>query len=173
MIFWNGQSRDGVKVIGSLGWLGVIFEHTVQLALMVQIEVFIPGQYKDLLAWVFKPIFPWLCRLCKTFAHWEVGMMILWSKSTKLLSALRWCLTSQYSQTLGAVRLYVFRNPFCTVSISLAYCGSLCPAAWMKSGKISAMLLLALNVANRVIVLTQSFMSSDSMMSDWEGFNSK
>ena len=40
-ICWNGQSGDTVKVMGSLGWLGAILEHSVQLALVVQIEAFI------------------------------------------------------------------------------------------------------------------------------------
>ena len=43
-ICWNGQSGDGLKVMGSLGWIGAIFEHSEQLALVVRIETFIPGQ---------------------------------------------------------------------------------------------------------------------------------
>ena len=109
-----------------------------------------------------------MCVECRQHnAHWEVGMKILWSKSTKLFSLLRWNLTSQYSRTLGAVRLCIVGNPFCIVSINL-YSGSLCPAAWMKYCRW-VLFLPALNVAIRVVDLTQSFMSSDCMISDWEG----
>ena len=49
------------------------------------------------------------------------------------------------------------------------HCRSLCPAARIASGEISAILSLALNDDNRVVDFTQSSMSSDSMMSTWEG----
>ena len=117
------------------------------------------------------PTSPWRaeCKLHSTFARWEVGMTILWSKSTNPSSMLRWCLTSQHSRILGAVRLRVFSNPFCMVSINFLYCRSLCPAAWIASGEMSATLSLAPNDDNRVVNLTPSSMSSDSMMSNWEG----
>ena len=60
--------------------------------------------------------------------------------------------------------MQVFGNPFCIKSINLLCCRSLCPA-----GEMSTMLSLALNVASRVVDLTQSSMTSDSMMSDREG----
>ena len=91
-------------------------------------------------------------------------MTILWSKSTNPL-----CLTSQYSWILGAVRLLVFSNPFCMVSINFLYCRSLHPAAQIASGEMSATLSLAPNYDNRIDDLTQSSMSWDSMMSKWEG----
>ena len=81
----------------------------------------------------------------------------------------RQCLTSQYSRISGAVRLRVFLNLFCMVSINFLYCRSLRPAAWIASGEMSATLSLAPNDDNRVVDLTQSSMSSDSMMSTWEG----
>ena len=170
-ICWNSQSGNGVKVIGSLDWFGAIFEHTVQLALAVRIEVFILGQYTDSLAQAFMLTLPWYaeCRLCKIFTCWVVGMTILWSKSTRLLSVLKCCLISQYSWTSGAVRLHVLGNPFCISSISLVYCGSLCLAAWMRSSEVSAISLFTPNIANRVVDLTQSFMSLDTVMSDREG----
>ena len=96
-------------------------------------------------------------------------MPILWSKSTDPSSTLRQCLTSQYSRISGAVRLRVFSNPFCMVSINFLYCRSLCPAARIASGEMSATLSLAPNDDNRVVDLTQSSMSSGSMMSNWEG----
>ena len=46
---------------------------------------------------------------------------------------------------------------------------SLCPAARIASGEMSATLSLALSDDYRVVDLTQSSMSSDSMMSTWEG----
>ena len=52
------------------------------------------------------------------------------------------------------------------VSINFLYCRNLCPAAWIASGEMSATLSLALNDDNRVVDLTQSSMSSDSMMSN-------
>ena len=55
------------------------------------------------------------------------------------------------------------------VSINFLYCRSLCPAARIVSGEMSATLLLAPNDDNRVVDLTQSSMLSDSMMSNWEG----
>ena len=78
---------------------------------------------------------------------------------------LRRCLASQYSQISGAVRLRVYSNPFCIVSINFLYCRSLCPAARIASGEMSATLSLASNDDNRVVDLTQSSMSSDSKMS--------
>ena len=96
-------------------------------------------------------------------------MTILWSKSTNPSSMLRQCLTSQYLQISGAVRLHVFSNPFCMVSINFLYCRSLCPASRIASGEMSPTLSLALNDDHKVIDLTQSSMSSDSMMSTWEG----
>ena len=116
------------------------------------------------------PTSPWCaeCKLRSTFARWEVGMTILSSKSTNPSSTLRRCLTSQYSQISGAVRLRVFLNPFCMVSINFLYRRSLCPAARIASGEMRATLSLALN-DNTVVDLTQSSMWSDSMMSNWEG----
>ena len=55
------------------------------------------------------------------------------------------------------------------VSINFLYCRSLCPAARIASGEMSATLSLAPNDDNRVVDLTQLSMSSDSMMSNWEG----
>ena len=123
------------------------------------------------MGWDFIPTSPWCAegKLCKTFAHWEVGMTILWSRSTNPLSTLRQCLTFQYSRMLGVVRLRVFGNPFCIVSINLLFCGSLRPAARIMSGEMNTMLSLVPNVASRVVDLTQLSMSSDSMMSDREG----
>ena len=91
----------------------------------------------------------------------EVGIMILWSNSARSLSTLRRCLTSQYSRTSGAVRLRILGNPFCMVLMSLMYCGSLCPAARMRSDEVRAVLLFAPNVAKVVVDATQSSMSSD------------
>ena len=117
------------------------------------------------------PTSPWCaeCKLHSTFSRCEVGMTILWSKSTNPLSTLRRCLTSQYSRISSAVRLCVFLNPFCKMSINFLYCRSLCPTDRIASGEMSATLSLALNDDNRVVDLTQSSMSSDSMMSTWEG----
>ena len=55
------------------------------------------------------------------------------------------------------------------VSINFLYCRNLCPAARIASGEMSTTLSLAPNDDNRVVDLTQSSMSSDSMMSNWEG----
>ena len=81
------------------------------------------------------------------------------------LSTLRRCLTSQYSRTSGAVRLRVL----CIVLMSLMYCGSLCPAARMRSGEVRVVLLFAPNAAMVVVDATQSSMSSDSVTSDCVG----
>ena len=43
-IWWNGHSRDGVMVMGSHVWLGVMVAQIEQLSLKLHIEVFIPGQ---------------------------------------------------------------------------------------------------------------------------------
>ena len=108
-ICWNSQSGDHVNMIGSLGWLGAMFVHTIQVALILQIEASISGQYTDSLACAFMPTTPWCaeCRQCRTFLHCVLGITIFRSNNTKPLSVLRRCLTSQYSQTLGAVRLHV------------------------------------------------------------------
>ena len=55
------------------------------------------------------------------------------------------------------------------VSINFLYCRSLCPAARIASGEMSATLSLAPNDDNRVGDLTQLSMSSDSIMPIWEG----
>ena len=117
------------------------------------------------------PTSPWCVeyKLRSTFARREVGMTILWSKSTNLSSMLRRCLTSQYLRISSAVRLRVFSNPFCMVFINFLYCRSLHPAVRIASGEMSSTLLLAPNDDNRVVDLTQLSMSSDSMISNWEG----
>ena len=96
-------------------------------------------------------------------------MTILWSKRTNPSSTLRRSLTSQYLRISGAVRLHVFSNPFCMVSINFLYFRSPHPAARIASGEMSATLSLAPNDDYRVVDLTQSSMSSDSMMFTWEG----
>ena len=55
------------------------------------------------------------------------------------------------------------------VSINFLYCRSLCPATQIASGEMSTTLSLALNDDNRGVDLTQLSMSSNSMMSTWEG----
>ena len=50
--------------------------------------------------------------------------------------------------------------------INLLYCRSLRPLARIMSAEMSTMLSLAPNVASRVVDLTQSSMSPDSMMFD-------
>ena len=55
------------------------------------------------------------------------------------------------------------------VSINFLYCRLLCQAARIASGEMSATLSLAPNDDNRVVDWTKSSMSSDSMMSNWEG----
>ena len=63
----------------------------------------------------------------------------------------------------------VLGNPFCIVLMSSMYCGSLCPAARMRSGEVRAVLQFAPNVAMVVVDTTQSSMSSDSVTSDCVG----
>ena len=40
-------------MIGYCGWLGAMFEHTMQFPLILRIEASIPGQYTDLVACAF------------------------------------------------------------------------------------------------------------------------
>ena len=56
---WNGQSGNCVKMIGSRSWLGAMFEHTMQFALILWIEASIRGQYTDSLGHAFVVTTPW------------------------------------------------------------------------------------------------------------------
>ena len=137
----NGQSGDRVKMIGFRGWLGAMFEHTMQFALILQIEASIPGQYTNLLARAFVLTTPWCaeCRQCRTFLRWVLGMTILWSNNIRPSSVLRWCLTSQYSWTSGAVKLLIFHIVDCHdllhglgLVIWLYYCClQMLPSRWL------------------------------------------
>ena len=102
-----------------------MFKHTMQFALILQIEASILGQYTDLLACAFMKTTPWCaeCRQCRTFLRCVLGITILRYNNTRPLSVLRWCLTSQYSRTKGAVRLRVLGKPCCITLISFSYWG--------------------------------------------------
>ena len=104
LVAWPGYQDD------RLLWLtGAMFEHTMQFALILHIEASIPGQYTNSLACAFMPTTLWCvkCRRCRTFLCCILGMTTLQSNNTRPLPVLRWFLTSQYSRTLGAVRLCV------------------------------------------------------------------
>ena len=170
-ICWNGQSGDRVKMIGSHGWLRTMFEHAMQLALILQIEASIPGQYTNSLVCASMLTTPWCAkfRLCKTFLHWVLGMTVLWSNNTRQLSVLRWCLTSQYSWTSGAVRLRVLGEPCCITFINFLYHGLPWPAAWLRSGDMIAILLLPANVAIKAVDSIISIILLDSRISECDG----
>ena len=91
----------------------------MQFALILWIEASIPGLYTNSLACAFMLTTPWCaeCRQCRTFLRCVLGMTILWFNNTMLFSVLGWYLTSQYSQTLGAVRLHVLQKPCCIILV--------------------------------------------------------
>ena len=74
-----------------------------------------PRPVHDSLTRAFMLTTPWWAeyRQCRTFLCWVLGMTILRSNNIRPLSVLRWCLTSQYSWTMGAVRLCVLGKPCC------------------------------------------------------------
>ena len=77
---------------------------------------------------------------------------------------LRWSLTSQYSQTLGAVRLPVLGKP-CYITFMIFYIVDHNPTAQIRSGDMMAILLLPANVAIKAIDFIISFILLDSRIS--------
>lgn len=109
-------------------------------------------------------------QVAQYFFHSELLMTILQSNNMEQLPVLKRCFTSRQLWSLGAVRWHVFGNPCCAILINCLHCGSLYPAAQMRSGKVMAILSLPPNVAVKDVDSTMLLISPDSGMSDWESW---
>ena len=135
-----------------------MLEHAVQLALKLRIDVLIPDQYAESLAWAFMLTIPWWdeCKQHNTFPLRDLGTRVLWNISTKPLSVLRWRYSFQKLLISSFFREYLLRNH---VQLSLLGLYNFDHFSWMHEVRCDILIIATIRYGLKgftAMVLTSS-----------------